>query len=393
MGQGRLIILGASITALAVVRAAWRLGLSPVVFDVAPGIACSSSLAEIQIRRNLTSGALIEYLMRLGDNRNNFLVATSDVWLRILKEHRAQFDHHYERVWHPRNEALEVCLGKLEFVNWCQANSLPAPRLYELDAVGQTSVPIKFPVLIRPSQTLHGNSGPKLPKALQVENPDDLRGWVQQLRRAGVEPITSQSLLGQNLVQYSVPAARADGKMVSFVARKVRPLAESCAVGTYVELAPNDEVEGLARKALDLLDYYGIAEVEILHCRDSGENYLIEINARPWAQLSLAMASGHDLVAFMRNPSGYRADRELKTGKRWIDFRSDAFYCLSRSEGLLWKGKLRLADYLISLLRANVYAKFCAHDIRPFLNDTAELLTTLLRKRKRLNPTSAKNLT
>ena len=58
-------------------------------------------------------------------------------------------------------------------------------------------------------------------------------------------------------------------------------------------------VEQLARNAIERLDYFGIGEAEILRDKQTGEDYLIEINARPWLQYALAPASNHDFLGLV----------------------------------------------------------------------------------------------
>lgn len=154
--------------------------------------------------------------------------------------------------------------------------------------------------------------------------------------------------------------------MVSFVARKLRPAPERCAVGSYVELAPADPIEAIARRAAEELDYFGIGEAEVLHAHDSGRSYLIEINARPWLQYALAPKSGYDFLGLITGRPQPGAV-PVKTGRRWIDLHSDLFAAFSKSEGAVRRGELRLIPYLKSLLKANVFARFDWRDPAPAL--------------------------
>lgn len=168
---------------------------------------------------------------------------------------------------------------------------------------------------------------------------------------------------------------------MSFVARKVRPPANWCRSGTYVELAPSSGVEQLARQAAQKLDFFGIGEMEILRSEDSGKNYLIEVNARPWLQYSLATRSGRSLLGFVLGQRTVHNANLRSEGVRWIDLTSDLYVCLSRSEGMLWRGEIGLYEYLKSLLKANAYARFDVRDWRPFLAGFGDLAATFRRAR------------
>lgn len=115
--------------------------------------------------------------------------------------------------------------------------------------------------------------------------------------------------------------ARRNGRTVFFVAEKVRPLPETCGIGTYVALHTDAAAESLTRHTVETPDYYGIAEVEVLRSR--ARDYRLEINARPWRQYAFAPESGQDFLRFLLHPDGYDPHLEVKTGKQWIKFRRD----------------------------------------------------------------------
>jgi predicted ATP-grasp superfamily ATP-dependent carboligase len=204
-----------------------------------------------------------------------------------------------------------------------------------------------------------------VPKAVEARSAAELAERLAEFARAGVKALVTESLLGRRLTQFSVGAARRDGTMLSFVAVKRRPLPDVCAVGSYVELRPDARVEALARRALEALDYHGIAEVEILRDEDAGRDYLIEINARPWVQYALGPASGHDFLAFLRDPRSFDASRALKSGRRWLNLSADLYYGFSRSVGLVRRGRIPAGDYFASLVRANTFAYFAPGDLGP----------------------------
>lgn len=363
--SGRLVILGSTITALAVARDAHAHGLQAVVVDTTDGIAFRSRWAT---GRRVDPGAgpdrILAVLRELA-GPESWLVATGDQWVRVIVEHRAALDAAYRSVLHPSNEALEICLNKQRFAEWCAAEGLSAPRSW-VSGAGSRPPDLRPPLLIRPAETLHGRPAHGLPKAIEALDDEQLAQWLQRFDQAGCAALVSESLLGQTLTQYSVPFARAGRDLISFVARKVRPAPERCAVGTCVELSPEPSVEALARSAAEALDYFGVGEAEVLHAHRSGRNYLIEINARPWLQYALAPASGHDFLGLLVG-ARVAGGRTVKSGRRWIDFQSDAFGAFSSTEGVVRRGELGLLPYLASLAGSNVFARFALGDPLPAL--------------------------
>ncbi|HKO66951.1 MAG TPA: hypothetical protein VJU53_04020 [Burkholderiaceae bacterium] len=360
-----LVILGSSITALAVARDAHAHGLRPVVVDTerGPAFSCRWVVSE-QVRPTDTEGILAQLLQLAGSS--SALVSTADHWLRFLIEHRTVLQRAYGSILHPSNEALAICLDKSTFAHWCLQNDLLTPRSW----IGGKEVgPLapRFPLLIRPARTLHDRGFLGLPKALEVQDERELHAWLARYAEKQVEPLISESLLGRDIDQSSISFARRDSDMLVLSARKVRPRPERCSVGSCVELHADPVAEQLARVAAERLDYFGIGEMEILHDRSDGQHYVIEINARPWIQYALAPASGHDFLGLVLNVPSKRTARRVKSGKTWINLHADLFNAFSRSVGDVRQGRLAAGAYVASALRSNVFALFDWRDPKPFL--------------------------
>lgn len=355
----RLVILGSSLTALAVARDAHAHGLAPVVIDTAAGIAFASRRAR-HVPLAHIEDAVPQLLRHAGPT--SALVATGDDWLRFVVAHRTLLDSAFGQVLHPSNRILEILLDKHAFSRWCEANALPTPRTW-IPNGAEPSSGLRFPLLLRPCATRHAH--PDVPKAVEVNDPAELRAWLERYRAADVCPLVSESLLARPLTQYSVPFARRGRTLLSFVARKIRPTPDRCAEGTLVEVTHNAEVEALARRAVECADYFGIGEAEILHAHDEDRSYLIEINARPWLQYGLAPAAGHDFLGLL---SGLDTRRKARATQRtWINLRGDRGVALGRTTGLVRRGRLGVAPYLRSLARCNVYAVFDPLDPMPWV--------------------------
>lgn len=378
MAYPTLVVLGSSLTGLAVLRNANKIGMRAQLFDTRDGIAIHSRLAQVQILKDASEDEIRRIILELGQGGMNILIATSDHWLRFVFCHREDLDKAYQIILHPDNAILDICLNKPQLAAWCEKHTVQTPRRHLVQCPEDLdTVSIELPVMLRPAISLP--AGTRLPKAIEVRELEQLRNWLQRYQEEGIAVVVTESLLGQQLTQYSVGLARDGARMTSFVTRKVRPLPENCAVGTFVELAPNAEVESIARTVACALDYFGIAEFEILYSKDRRKGYLIEINARPWIQYALVSESGHDFLTFLLTPDRYDSNNEINQGKRWLDWTNDFFYCFSSSVGLVRTGRIGLAEYLKSLFQANVYAKFSFHDSGPFWYDLKNWGRSLLR--------------
>jgi len=317
-----LIVLGSDVTALAVVRDAYHLGVSSVVVDNRPGLATASRFAHAEVHAAARTADLVPRIRALAERAPSALLATSDVWLRALVAHRDELCASGMDILHPDNASLEVCLDKRRFAAWCADAWLPSSRLEE-------------------------------------------------------------SLLRRHLQQFSVGAAVSASGVMTVVARKLRPPPDARAVGSLVEATEQPDIERLARRVLSALDYHGIAEVEILRDADSSEAFLIEVNARPWLQFALAAARGRDLLAFAleRRASARGAPTpQIPHKALWLDFRNDLRVCFGE-HGLVRTGRLGFGAYLRSVAHANVFARWSLSDPLPALRDFGARVRRALRLR------------
>jgi len=373
-----LIVLGNTLTALAVVRDASRRGLAPVLVDKTWGIACHTRRARLEmLDPEEAEVRQLARLVQLGGGGRNLLIATGDSWLRFIVRHRAALDHAYSRVLHADNAVLETCLNKTRFARWCREHEVAAPLAW---FPGQEERPAQLrpPFFLRPADTLHDRPVTGIPKAAQAHSEAELQTWLRRYAEAKVEPLVTESLLGQPLVQYSVAVARTDTRTLSFVAEKVRPGPEACSVGTYVRLAPAPAIEASVLSAMEKLGYFGVAEVEVLHAPETGRHVLIEINARPWLQYALAPASGHDFLGLLTGRES--RERQRKSGMAWLNFHDDLYACWSRSIGMVRRGQVSVMSYLASVAGASVHPVFSAGDAAPYMRSLRSLSAPFARR-------------
>ena len=377
----KLLILGNGITALAMVRSAYKHMIRPILFSRKAGIAFKSSLAE-KILFPLEDDEKILHRMKMIKNKQDcYVIAAEDDWIRFIMKKREWFDLNFKKVLHAHNKALKICLDKDEFAAWCKMKDLVSPICYDVTNPQQKKK-IKFPVIMRPVNSSIGQYL-RLPKAVQIHDMGELDYWINNFQDVNVDFLITESLLGQRLKKFSVAIARHDNKILSYVAEQLRPNPEKCATGTYVKLTLNPKVEALARKTAELLDYYGIGELEILYSADTNKSYLIEFNARPWLQYSLAEATNHCMLKFLINSKSYQSNSEIKTGLGWINFTGDLFTCFSRSKGCVRAGCIDLSDYVKSLSVKNSGAVFDWKDPFPALFSMRDFLLGLIRNRFR----------
>jgi predicted ATP-grasp superfamily ATP-dependent carboligase len=347
----RLVILGGTLTGLAVARDARRAGMRCRVFDIDGGaIRYSSAVDEY-----LSCASYDEALADLDKQDGEYwLIADSDHWLRFLVANRHRLGRAV--VLHPVNEAIEVCLSKHRFARWCEQQGFFTPRV-----VRPGDADVRFPVVVRPDSTRHREFD--TPKASVARDSAALEAAIRDFERVGAEYVVTEALIDEATRYYAVGfARRGDGELLAFATEKVRPPVDRCRGASYVETRAFPEAIELARRAAERLQFIGVGELEIAH-RD-GRCYLIELNPRPWLQYSMGRALGLSLIAFVAlgetpRPPGGRAS--------WISLKTDAYWCLSRRDGLLWSGELSWPRFVAQVLGASCHPLWDWRDPLPFL--------------------------
>jgi predicted ATP-grasp superfamily ATP-dependent carboligase len=360
-----IVILGSTLTALSLARHCRSLRITCDVVDTKTGPAAASAIPDVTLLETPLDSDVFESVTALARPNRSALIADSDAWLRWVVRFRADLESVFHLVLHPTNEVVTTCLDKSRFLGWCKENKLPAPQLFPtpgMDDLGS----LDYPVLVRPKETLHGLPS-TLPKAAEIKCDEKLGELLRQYDREGVEATICESLLRPRISQFSVGLVRNDlGQAKAIVAEKVRPPPEWCAGGTYVISRPDEGVHELAVAAANEIELYGIAEIEILKDEDTQELFLIEINPRPWVQYALSWKSGFDFLVFLLDPNQYRPETEATSGCRWISFKDDTYVALSRSVGLVKQGRITIRQYILDVLRANVFAYWSVSDMRPW---------------------------
>jgi predicted ATP-grasp superfamily ATP-dependent carboligase len=347
----QLVLLGGTPTALAVARDAYRLGLECRVVDVDGGVLERSSAVHQYVR----CAGYDEALRWLGSVRGAYwIIADSDHWLRFLTSNRSALPN--ATVLHPSNSVIEICLAKDRFTRWCQEAGFDTPAI-----VDPSAAVIRFPVVVRPNATRHREGD--APKAWVARNRAELDAGIASYERANADFVVTEALIDAATRYFAVGfARRADGALAAFATEKVRPPVDRCRGASYVETCEFPEAIDVARRVAERLEFVGMGELEIAY-RD-GKLNLVELNPRPWLQYGMGPALGVSTLAFLALGE---APSEARRKVTWISVASDAFWCLSRTDGLVWNAGLPLRRFIAQVLGADCRPLWDWRDPLPFV--------------------------
>lgn len=161
-------------------------------------------------------------------------------------------------------------------------------------------------------------------------------------------------------------AARDGALLASFTGRKLRTYPALVGESSFLELAPDAELERTGREIAERLELKGVFKMDLKRDR-AGRFHLLEINARYNLWHYLAAKNGVNLpaIAYRYLAHGERPQRARASSVyRWVCPRLD--WRAYREAAA--RGDITLARYLATLLlRPKVYDLFSWTDPRPFV--------------------------
>ena len=153
---------------------------------------------------------------------------------------------------------------------------------------------IDYPVVLKPYRSrILSNGTWKSFGVTYAHSPGELRALVRQKEAFSKNPFLLQSYIhGRGEGVFTLYDK---GTPITFFAhRRIREKPPSGGVSVLRESIPVDPLmRDIAQKLLDAANWHGVAMVEF-KVSDSGTPYLMEVNARFWGSLQLAIDAGVD---------------------------------------------------------------------------------------------------
>lgn len=180
---------------------------------------------------------------------------------------------------------------------------LRVPRQRTLRTREETSapkeVPRAFPLYLKPSRSVVMSEGrlTTLP-VVRVGSESELEARLDELPPEAYPLLLQEPIEG---VGTGLFLLRHEGRTVAaFAHRRLREKPPGGGVSVYRESIPVDpELLDSSERLLDRFGWSGVAMVEFKRDSESGEAYLMEVNARFWGSLQLAIDAGVDFPALL----------------------------------------------------------------------------------------------
>lgn len=228
--------------------------------------------------------------------RFDTLIPSTDSVLLAISENREQLSR-YVNLPFPSHESVLKALDKSLTIKTAVENNVPIPRTYFVknaeDLLNLSKI-IRYPVAVKPRFSMARQNGRLLTRrSSYVSNGSQLIEAYWMIHEDFPYPLVQEYVCGQN---YSVAVLFNHGKLVAACCIKVyRGTPVTGGTSVLRESVRLDPVMlQHATRLLKALEWHGIAEVEFKLDSQDLQPKLMEINARFWASLNVAIESGID---------------------------------------------------------------------------------------------------
>ena len=326
----------------------------------------------------------IDFLINLASIegiRDWVLLPSNDHAVYNISEHIERLQDYY-KIISPEPEIFEIVYNKELLITLCQSIDIPVPvSWFPEDREDINLSDLKFPVLIKGKNglTFYKNLGRK---AFLVESHENLKQTF--------ETISGKIPFSNFYIQNLLPVEK--NKVVSFTSFSINGEIKSYWMGVKVREHPHQfgtatyslgveipELFGLAEKLLRKISFTGVCEIEFLLDPRDNEYKLIEVNARTWLWVDMAIKSGINypvMVYNYLNKIDMVYPLQSKPGSEWMHYITDIPYSLAG----IFTGHYTFREIIRSYSKLPSPAVFEFSDILPSIAEIA-LLPLLIFKR------------
>ena len=226
----------------------------------------------------------------------------------------------------------------------------------------------RFPVILKPAYR-KGADAFTLAKAWRA---DDRETLLALYRRAsalvGSDAVIVQEWIpGTGAAQFSCAGLWERGTPIALLTarrRRQHPV-DFGRSSTFVETIAHDEIESLACRFMQSLDYTGVAEIEFKYDAREKRYKLLDVNGRFWTWCGIGALAGMDFpyLAYRQALGETAASGRARPGVAWVHARSD----IKAAWQELRRGSLTLRDYVSGFRQPLTFASFAADDPLPAL--------------------------
>ena len=376
-----VIVIGDHIQALGIIRSLGRHGIP--VYLLHDKTLCISRFSRycykfIKTPSMDNESDFISFLAELAkkfDVNDYILMPTNDAAVRILSKNK-DFLEKYYKVPTPHWDITKFALNKELTYSLAAENGIPVPKtIHPKNVEDLQKLHINYPVVLKGVEGLnfYRKTGAK---AFRANSLGELKRIYEKNSTLidFSEIIIQEEIPGGTDLMYSFCSFFKNDELLGvWTGRKVREHPVGLGTGTFAESIYVPEIVELGSKLLSAMNYYGISEIEFKKDPRDNKFKLIEMNARTWLWISLAVRAGVDFPYMLYKDimgDGIAPVKSFREGIRWMHIYTDLGVMIKE----IPRGNMMIKDYFASLNNGEKeFAVFSLNDPLPFIMETLTL--------------------
>jgi predicted ATP-grasp superfamily ATP-dependent carboligase len=384
-GLPGVVVIEGHVQGLANARALGKAGIQVIVVSEYNCLAHYSKYCKKFFKcPDYLSGEFIDFLIRLALKEGITdwaLLPSNDHAVYNISGNIERLQRYY-KIISPKPEIFESIYNKELLIKLCKSINVPVPLSWFPENREDVRISeLKFPLLLKGKNglTFYKKTGKK---AMLIIAPENFEKILDSL----FDKVPYSDIFLQNVVPVeknkavSFTSFSIDGEIKSYwMGVKMREHPIQFGTATYSRWTDIPELVDLAEKLLRKLSFTGVCEIEFLLDSRDNEYKLIEVNARTWLWVDMAIKSGINYPLMIYNYlNNIKMDYQLKgdAGSEWIHYLTDIPYCLA---GIV-NGNISLGEIIKSYRKLPSPAVFDITDIMPSFAEIALLPFLMLRR-------------
>ena len=302
----RVVIIGGHIQALGLARQVAQKQLEVVLLlDTAWAVARFSRYVAKTVYYKSAEELHAQIMQLQLPNKATLLFPTNDEAVEVLSNHYEEYGMHFA-MGIPNPSIVALFNNKRSAYQYVQNNGIPCPKCWypnTIDEVREMAKTLEYPVVVKPAvmYSFHATFGKK---AYQCNNAEDLITIFQRIESANypIDTILIQEFLSggpKYLYSYGVFAANGESK-AALMANRIRQ--NPMDFGNSTTFAVTCDIPQIAEQSkqlLQMVNYFGLGEVEWMYDPTTDTYKFLEINTRAWKWHTISNQLGFSFIGAM----------------------------------------------------------------------------------------------
>ena len=255
----------------------------------------------------------------------DLLIPMTDVSSFLVSQHKPALSE-FTRVAIMDNAEYLRATDKRELLLVCQEMNIPIPRTWFIKDTGKfesLQSELSFPVVVKPTRSRYLIDGRWVaPRVQYIDTWDQFCDYIRVWPTLLPTPIIQERIVGPGLGVFAL--CNHGNVEVIFCHRRIREQPPSGGVSVLSESVPVDpSLASQVEHLMASLDWHGVAMVEFKWDTRDNTAKIMEVNARFWGSLQLAIKAGVDFpyLLFQLETTGSAATNEryqMGVRNRWL---------------------------------------------------------------------------